>query len=148
MEFTILLLLIGGVFLTLGILEHKNVYSKKTYAEGTVVHYVSAQGSTLALTAVNHLVGAMNPVVRVETLAHGTMQLKLYEQVMPDLIREMPELQVGGKVSVMFFGDQPKVCHLVGHPLAQTALRFSMKLVIGAVCLGVAVILIAAMFLL
>lgn len=148
MEFIILLLLIGGVFLTLGILEHKNVYSKKTYAEGTVVHYVSAQGGTLTVSAVNHVVGMVNPVVRVETLEHGTMELRLYEQVMPDLIRDMPELQVGGKVAVMFFGDQPKVCHLVGHPLAQTALRFSMKLVIGSVCLGVAAICIAAMFLL
>ncbi len=148
MGFIILLLLIGGVFLALGILEHKNVYSKKTYAEGTVVHYVSAQGATLGLTAVKHLVGAMNPVVKVETLEQGTMELKLYEQVTPDVLRQMPEMQVGGKISVMFFGDQPKVCHLVGHPLAQSVLRFSMKLVVGAVCLGLAVICIAAMFLL
>ncbi len=134
-------------FIAYGIWEHKKVYSNKQFCEAEVVGYERYSGTGLALKVTSAAIGMVNPVVAV-TLSDGTTKnVKLYTPVMPEIIKQRPEFEIGGRLDVTFFGDSPKEAYLVNHPMAQTVLKFSAPLVIGISLAALDAIIVACLLL-
>ena len=133
MLFLLLILLAGIGSLVYGIYEQKNVHSNPHFAEADVVGHNNVRSTNLALTAMNAAVGIVHPVVGIE-LENGIRKvIPLHNQVSRKLLEQFPELDIGGKVSVTYFGEDPKEAFLTGHPLAQTPMTCSPVLLISIV---------------
>ncbi len=148
MEVLVLIALCAVAFIAYGIWEHKRVYSNKQFCEAEVVGYERYNaGGNLALTAAAAAASMVHPIVAV-TLSDGTTKnVKLYTPVLPELIKQRPEFEIGGRLDVTFFGDSPQEAYLVNHPMAQTVLKFSAPLVIGISLAALDAIIVACLLL-
>ncbi|HAG14372.1 MAG TPA: hypothetical protein DCG49_11020, partial [Ruminococcus sp.] len=118
-----------------GIKEQKTVYSEQHYTEAEVVGHQNARTHNLTINAINTVTGTVNPLVSI-MLENGIKKVvPLHEDLPRASFSKFPELDLGGKVSVTYFGSDPKTAYLTGHPLAQKPLRSSSALLIGIVFL-------------
>ena len=126
------LFLVAGVgLLVFGIREQKTRYGSRNLTEGEVVGHQTARAHGLMYQAVNAAAGIVNPLVSI-TLASGvTKVVPLYTQIPKNAFNKYPELDLGGRVSVEYFGDDPREAFLVGHPLASKPLQVSTPLLAG-----------------
>ena len=132
--FWLILVFAGGIgALVYGIWEQKNVYGNPQFAEAKVVGHGSVRSSHIAMTAVNAIAGIVNPIVSIELPDGTTKDVPLHNQVMRTVFQKYPELDVGGTVSVTYFGTNPKEAFLTGHPLAQKPMTCSPVLLIGII---------------
>ena len=139
MIYIIVFLLIGIGATAYGVREQKTVYSEQHYTEGEVVGHQNARAHNLTAMAVNAATGTVNPLVSI-TLESGIRKVvPLHEQLPKMVLNKYPELDLGGRVSVTYFGADPKEAFLSGHPLAQKPLRSSSALLIGIVFLLISV---------
>ena len=135
MIYVILFLLIGAGALAYGIREQKEKYGDQHFAEAVVVGHQTVRTTNMAMNAMNAVTGIVNPVVMI-TMPDGTkQQVKLHTQVPRNSFSMYPELDVGGTVSVTYFGTAPHEAFLTSHPLAQKPLRCSAVLLVGIVFL-------------
>jgi len=140
--------LIGAGLIGFGIWDQKRRFGSQQFTEGEIVGYQSAVNRSASLmgAALNAAAGMVSPVAKV-TLASGEVQqIRLHTQLPKLTIDKFPDLQIGGKVSLIYFGDHPREVFLVGHPLAQKPLRVSPALLIGIPVLIVGVILTVVYF--
>ena len=124
--------LVAGVgLLAYGIREQKTRYGSRNFTEGEVVGHQTARAHGLMYQALYSAVGIVNPLVSI-TLPDGvTKVVPLYAQIPKDAFNKYPELDLGGRVSVEYFGDDPREAFLVGHPLASKPLQVSTPLLAG-----------------
>lgn len=128
-----LAMLLCGIGLTVyGIWEQKNVYSIQNYADAEVVGFQAYRTSNLAVNTMAAVSGMVIPVVQI-TLDDGTVRrVKLQNTaVMKSQLAKMPELDIGGRVQVTYFGSDPKRAFLTNHAMAQTPVKGSAALLIG-----------------
>ena len=140
MIFVVILGLIGLGIIIYGWLEQKNKYSKQYFAEGTIVaHKEPLVGNELAgakellfkdSNAISYILFVSfttetgeNVRIAMKTTAAGSVAKWQLDQY--------PELQVGGKVMVTYFGDHPKQCYIMNHPLSHKLIKLSPFLFIG-----------------
>lgn len=141
MPLLILLFVIGGVLLGVGIWEQKTKFGRQQFTEGEIIGFQPSKTNVSSPmgSAMRAVAGMVNPVAKV-TLADGTVkQIRLHTEIPKITIDKFPDLQPGGKVSLTYFGDNPNVCYLVGHPLAQKVMKTSAFLLLGIVFLVLAV---------
>ena len=142
MIYVIVFLLIGIGAIAFGIKEQKTVYSEQHYTEAEVVGHQKARSHNLSMVALNAAIGNVNPLVSI-TLESGIKKVvPLHEEIARVAFSKFPELDLGGRVSVTYFGSDPNIAYLTGHPLAQKPLRSSPALLIGIVFLLIALCLI------
>lgn len=129
-----LVLILGGIgTLIYGIGEQKHVYGQPRFAEAEVVGHQNVRSTNLAITAMNAVAGMVVPIVCID-LPDGTQkQVRLHNQVTRSIFPTYPELDLGGRVSVIYFGEHPREAFLTAHPLAQTPIRVSPVLLISIV---------------
>ena len=121
MEIFLLLLLIGGMALTVyGIWEQRHVYANEHCAIGHVTGYKPYVSSNIWMKAAYAATAMQYPVVAV-TLDSGEVRwLRLYQPIAMSVIeKSYPELLPGGEVLVTYFGEKPKLAFLTGHPLSK-----------------------------
>ena len=126
-------MLICGIALTVyGIWEQKNVYSDQHYADAEVVGFQAYRTTNRAVNVMASVGGMVTPVVQI-TLDDGTVtRVKLQNMaLMKHQLAQMPELDIGGRVQVTYFGKDPKRAFLTNHAMAQTPVRASAALMIG-----------------
>ena len=143
----IVMVLISGLVVTaVGIWQMKYYFSQSHEQEvmitGSVPYNNKVRGLPgLAAEAVSSAIGMRNPVVDV-TLDDGSVKSVPLNTVITDqTIKQYPELDYGGYVTVQFFGRNPKIAYLTNHRLAQTVMKVSMPLLIGIALLVLSVIL-------
>ena len=125
--------LVAGVgLLVFGIREQKTRYGSRNFTEGEVVGHQTARAhGGLMNQALYSAAGIVNPLVSI-TLPDGvTKVVPLYAQIPKNAFNKYPELDLGGRVSVEYFGDDPREAFLVGHPLASKPLQVSTPLLAG-----------------
>ncbi len=130
----LLVFLSGGIgTLIYGIWEQKTVYRNPHFTEGEVIGHRNVRSSNLAVAAMNAVAGIVVPIIGID-LPDGTkLQVRLHNQIARSALSKYPELDLGGRVTVTYFGDHPREAFLAGHPLAQTPMRVSPVLLISIV---------------
>lgn len=137
----------GAILLAVGIYQMQTYFAHPHEQEAKVVgfeRYKTKIGGLagIAENAVSSAVGMRYPVVDV-LLDDGSLQtVRLNVTVTDDVLRMHPDLDIGGTVEVLFFGNNPKIAYLQNHALAQTVVKVSGPLIIGILLIVVAVILI------
>ena len=128
--FIVLLLAVGAGFLIYGITD--KTHNEVHFAEATIVDYAASSTGVAAFDAVASATGSaiVNPIVEFETES-GWTQVKLYNQIAANISQRYPEMAIGGKVSVKYFGPVPKVAYLTDHDLASTTVNFNTPVVVG-----------------
>ena len=148
MILVILVLLCGFVLVSIGVYQMKTYYGQPHEQEVTITGYVPYRNGTRGLTglAVDGLcsaVGLKHPVVDI-TLEDGAVQsVRLHDTVNDMLIGKYPELGLGGKVYVQYFGNNPKIAYLKYHDIAQTVVQTSILLLAGIAVTVLGIILLA-----
>ena len=142
----IFLFLAGGALFAYGIWEKKNIYNEQHFTEGEVVGHQAVRTGNLTMTAVSKAVGIVHPVVLIDLPDGSCKEVKLHTQVSKMVFQKFPELDVGGKVSVTYYGHNPKEAFLTAHPLAQKPMAVSAAMLIGVAILAVAVLLLIFYF--
>ncbi len=138
----LILLFLAGVGLTAyGIWEQKTVYSDQNFAVGRVVGYQNARSSGPA-RVMQAVADARHPIVLVTMESGEQRQIKLHDQIIygAGIGQKFPELQIGGEISVTYFGQNPKEAFLTDHPLAQTPVKTSTFLMIGLALIGTVIV--------
>ena len=138
MLYIFVFLLIGIGATVYGVREQKTQYSEQHFAEAEVVGHQGVRSHNLSMTAMNAAIGNVNPVVGVQLPDGMRKVVPLHTQIPRSALSHYPELDVGGKVSVTFYGDDPTEVFLTGHPMAQTPVKCSTVLLIGIVFLLIA----------
>ena len=133
MLWLILVFVIGIGTLVYGIWEQKNVYGDPHFAEAEVVGHQNVRSSNLAISAMNAVAGIVQPVVRIDLPGGMVKDVRLHNQIVRGALAKYPELDLGGKISVTYFGANPKEAFLTGHPLAQKPMRCSAALLISII---------------
>jgi hypothetical protein len=141
-------MLIGAGLLGFGIYQNKTYYGDQHFSEAEVVGYERYEGGRglqgAAFTAIGSLAGAVYPIVDIRLPSGALRSVKLNTLITNPVIAQHPEFQIGGKVSVTYFGTDPRTVYLTNHPLAQTVMKTSAFLLVGIALLGLGVIMIAA----
>lgn len=144
MPVIIIFFVIGLITTIFGLWEQKTRYSDKQFAYGTVVAHKSLKdnGNILTLT-VHYVLDFVVPIVEFKN-SYGCVQTApLHLKISRMLFAQYPEFDIGGTVSVSFFGDSPRECYLENHCMSQTVIKLSVCFVIGIALLVVAVLLTA-----
>lgn len=137
----IFLFLGGGAAIAFGIWEQKTKFADQHFEEAEVVGHQAARTPGLTGAVISAAAGMVSPVVRL-TLPDGTVKsVRLHNEVSRALFSKFPELDVGGTVSVTYFGSNPREAFLTGHPLASKPMKVSTALILGAAAVGLAVVL-------
>ena len=135
MLYLIAILLIDAVALAYGIWEQFTQFRDQHFAEAEVIGHKAASSVNLTFKAVNAMSGMVNPIVRIAKPDGTALEVPLYTEISKFLFDKFPELNVGGNISVMYYGEKPKQAFLTDHPLAQKPLPVSNALVIGIILL-------------
>lgn len=132
--FFLIISLFGIGLILYGIWEVKHVYSEQHFADAEVVDFEPYRPSHFAVWAMAAVTGMAIPIVQFELETGEVKRLKLHNvTVIRNQLAAMPELDMGGRVQVTYFGKKPKEVLLTNHPLAQTPMKFSPVLLIGIV---------------
>ena len=132
MIYIVVFFLIGAGCLVYGIREQKEHFGEQQFGEGTVVSHQPVRSGGLMMSAVNAAGKIVNPVVRIDMPNGKYCVVPLHEQVSSAaLLTKFPELDIGGRVSVTYFGFNPKEAFLTNHKLAQKPVRMTTPLLIG-----------------
>lgn len=137
--FLVILFLIGLAVLIVGIYQQKTVYGNPNYQEAEVVGYAPYRSTNIMISAVGNLAGVVVPIVKVMLNNGEIRRLKLHLDIPQETIKQFPELGIGGKVDVLFFGENPKEAFLMSHPLSQSVVRFSILISVGVALMLTAV---------
>ena len=134
------ILFLGGVGLTVyGVWEQKNVYGDQYFATGRVVGRKLQTSTNGFVMLANAAMQMEQPIVAV-TLESGEVRQLLIQTAVSysslGIANQFPELQIGGEVSVTYFGKNPKEAFLVDHPLAQKPMKCSALLLVGLALIG------------
>ena len=146
---SLIFLLIGIVCIGIGIYQKKTYFDRQTMQGVQVTGYVKYENNAhgipgLAIDAMSSAAGLKHPVVDV-TLPDGALQtVRLNITVNDDIIGRYPEFDVGGRVDVLFFGDDPKIAYLMNHPMSQTVVKTGAPMIIGIVLTALSILLIGA----
>ena len=142
-------LLIGIVCIGVGIYQKKTYFDRQTMQSAQVTGYVKYENNAhgipgLAIDAMSSAAGLKHPVVDV-TLPDGALQtVRLNITVNDDIIEKYPEFDVGGRVDVLYFGNDPKIAYLMNHPMSQTVVKTGAPMIIGIVLTVFSFLLIGA----
>ncbi|MCQ2407033.1 MAG: hypothetical protein MJ065_00695 [Oscillospiraceae bacterium] len=145
MVYMFLFLFAGVGLLVYGIREQKTRYGSRNFTEGEVVGHQTARAFGLMYQAVYAAAGVVNPLVSI-TLPNGvTKVVPLHMQIPRSAFSKFPELDLGGRVSVQYFGDDPREAFLTDHPFANKPFQVSTPLLagIGLTLCGVALAVVA-----
>lgn len=135
MSLIVFVFLIGAGLIGFGIYQKKTYYGRQQVLETEIVDFVPYNGGTglggLAISAMSRVVGMKHPVILV-SLADGTeKRVRLNITVTDDIFKRYPDLDIGGRISVTYFGKNPSIAYLQNHPLAQMVTKVSLALLIG-----------------
>lgn len=137
----------GVVLLAIGIYQMKTYYSQPHEQEAKIVGFSRYHGkngglSGFAIDSVATAAGLKHPVVEI-TLDDGTLHyVPLNIAVDDNMLRtKFPELDLGGSVTVLYFGKKPKMAFLQKHPMAQTIIKSNFPLLFGIASVVFSVIL-------
>ena len=108
MLYLIAILLIDAVALAYGIWEQFTQFRDQHFAEAEVIGHKAASSVNLTFKAVNAMSGMVNPIVRIAKPDGTALEVPLYTEISKFLFDKFPELNVGGNVSVTYYGEKPK----------------------------------------
>lgn len=146
MSLVFIVFVAGIILIGIGIYQKKTYYNQPHFQDVHITGYQRFKSGMhgldgMAVNAITNAVGIRYPVVDV-TLSDGSLKtVPLNVTVTDDVIAKFPEFDVGGTVSVKFFGEDPKTVYLLNHPMAQTVLDTSLLLLLGIGTLVMAVVL-------
>jgi len=135
MIYVIVILLIGAGALVYGIRDQKEHFGEQHFGEAEVVGHQPVRSGNLTMFAVNRVTGMVNPLVRLNLPAGMEKVVPLHTQVSRALFHKFPELDLGGSVSVTYYGDNPREAFLLNHPLGQKPVKLSGAILVGIGCL-------------
>jgi len=147
MPVIIFLFVIGAGMVGFGVWDQKNRFGSQQFTEGEIIGYQSVRHTAgslrgMAINAViSAAVGLVSPVAKVTLESGEVRQIRLHTKLPKSTIDQSPDLQIGGKVSLVYFGSDPKEVYLVGHQLAEKPMRVSPVLLFGIPVLIMAVVL-------
>lgn len=143
--FLAILFFVGLALTVYGIWEQIHVYRERHTVRATIVSYKFDSSSNAVVLIANAASGSKHPVVSFTRESDGeTCLLPLHDSVPYGFDRgSFPELQIGGEVSVIYFGDKPKEGFLTDHVLAQKPLACSSMLLIGPALMGAVIVALA-----
>lgn len=147
----IMVLISGLILVAVGIFQMKYYFGcpheQDVKITGSVPYKTKAGGlAGLAADAVSSVAGVKRPVVDV-TLDDGSLKtVPLNTAVTDQVTARFPELDFGGEVTVLFFGNNPKIAYLINHALAQKVLKVSAPLLCGIALLVLGVVLLIYYF--
>lgn len=145
-ELFVFLFIGGAAALAFGIWEQKTKFGEQHFDEAEVVGHQNARTVGLAGNLANAAVGVVNPLVKLTFPDGITRTVRLHTQIPRSAFSKFPELDLGGRVSVTYFGSTPNEVFLTGHPLGSKPVRTSTALIIGCAVLATAVLLLIFWF--
>ena len=131
MPYFIVVLLAAGILIAVGIYRQKTIFSQPHYTEAKVVGFQAERGFTSVEGLAKMAMGIGCPVVQIVTENGMVTQVKLHTEISKAQFEMYPELDYGGCVDVMYYGDNPKEVYLVDHPLGSKPVGFSMLILVG-----------------
>ncbi len=148
MTLIIFISIVGCLLTAFGIREQKKKFSDRQFAKAKVIgyktpHAVSSRPCmSLLASSIYSAAQIFNPVVEFKNKNGCTHSAPLHITVDKfSIAKSYPEFEIGGELTVSFFGDSPRECFLENHPLHQTVLRTSMLLWAGIALLATTVLL-------
>lgn len=141
----ILIFFVIGLITTLfGIWKQKTSYSDRQFATGTIVaHKAVKNHGNIVIAATTATLGVVTPVVEFTNSSGCVKTAPLHLDVSKMMFEKFPEFDIGGELTISFFGDSPKECFLENHPMSQTVIKTSACLIVGIALLAVSVLLTA-----
>ncbi|MBD5159137.1 MAG: hypothetical protein HDT23_02685 [Ruminococcus sp.] len=133
--------LMGCVFTAYGIWENKTKYSDRQFSTGRVIEHRFPK-SIGYMVIVNRACGMIIPVVELTNKNGKVITIPLNTGIPKMYLKDYPEFDIGGKLAVSFFGDNPKECYLENHCMKQTVVKTSMCLFGGIILIMFAVVMI------
>lgn len=130
----------GCAFTAYGIWENKTKYSNRQFSTGRVVehHFPKSTGYMVIL---NHAYGMVTPVVEFKNKKGTVITAPLNSSISKMYLKDNLEFDIGGKLTVSFFGDTPKECYLENHCMKQTVIKTSISLFGGIILILFAVVM-------
>lgn len=144
MPVIIIFFVIGLITALFGIWEQKTRYSDQQFATGTVVaHKAARNNGNIVLVAANAALDIVTPVVEFTNSSGCVKTAPLHLNISKMMFEKFPEFDIGGELTISFFGDSPRECFLQNHPMSQTVMKTSACLLIGIALLVVSALLTA-----
>lgn len=135
-----IVLLMGCVFMTYGIWENKTKYSDRQFSTGRVIEHQFPK-SIGYMIILNHACGMVTPVVEFKNKKGTVITAPVNSSIPKISLKDNPEFDIGGELTVSFFGDNPKECYLENHHMKQTVIKTSISLFGGIILILFAVIM-------
>lgn len=132
--------LIGIGLILFGMLQKKSPQSQPHYQTAKIVGYKNVAGENLCFDVLNYLMEVVQPVACVILDDGSFKEVPMHLQVTMKTLEIYPNLKFGGEADVLFYGDNPRICYLCNHPLAEKPVQFSSAIVIGIAFLVLGVI--------
>lgn len=129
--FFLIISLIGIGLIVYGVWEMKNVYSDQHYEDVKVVALQPYRTTNLMLNLASAAGGFVYPVVELDLGTGVSRRVRLHSYVSKAVFSQYPELNIGGRIRVTYFGQKPKKAFLTDHPMAQTPMKSSAALLVG-----------------
>lgn len=144
-KFFIIIFFVIGLIMTLfGIWEQKTRYSDRQFATGKVVaHKAVKSHENIVVVAANATLDIVTPVVEFTNSSGCVKTAPLHLDISKMMFEKFPEFDIGGELTISFFGDSPRECFLENHPMSQTVIKTSACLIFGIALLAVSVLLTA-----
>ena len=73
-------------------------------------------------------------------IVYGDPISRMVERIADTLLKDYPELRIGGEISVTYFGQNPKEAFLIDHPLEERPVKTSTFLMLGLVLVGAVIV--------
>ena len=147
--FFLMILLIGIVLIGIGVYQKKTYFDKPHFQEVQIIGYENYQNNAhgtagLAVDMISSTIGMKHPVVDVTLEDSSLKSVRMNIAVNDQVITQRPELDIGGRVNVQFFGDDPKIVYLTNHPMAQTVVKTSAFMIVGIALTALGILLVGA----
>lgn len=140
MPLILIVLLIGCEFTAYGIWENKTKYSDMQFSNSRVVEHQFPK-SIGYMVLLNHACGMVTPVVEFKNKKGTVITAPLSSSIPKISLKDNPEFDIGGELSVSFFGNNPKECYIENHCMKQTVIKTSTCLFGGIILILFAVIM-------
>lgn len=135
-----IVLLMGCVFMAYGIWENKTKYSNRQFSTGRVIGHQFPK-SIGYMIILNYVCGMITPVVEFKNKKGNVITAPVNLSIPKKSLKDNPEFDIDGKLTVSFFGDNPKECYIENHHMKQTVIKTSISLFGGIILILFAVIM-------
>lgn len=123
-----------------GIWENKTKYSNRQFSTGRVIEHQFPK-STGYMIILNCVFGMVTPVVEFKNKKGNVIAAPVNSSIPKKSLKDNPEFDIGGELTVSFFSDNPKECYLENHQMKQTVIKTSISLFGGIILILFAVIM-------